>query len=235
MNRDRLCIALLALYDLVSTLRGPEGCPWDVRQTDASIRMYLLEEAYEVADAVERGSPEDVCQELGDLLFQVLFLSRLGEERGDFDLLQVMEGIRQKMIQRHPHVFAHADVNTPEEVADQWEEIKRSERSDSESDKSWLKTLPLHLPALLKAHRLINKAEEALPYLKDPDLIRGRVEEKFRALKGAMCEGGAEEGLAEELGDLLFSLTALARSCGFNAEDLLRSANHRFMETFGGS
>ena len=105
MNRDRLARAIIALTELVSKLRGPDGCPWDIEQNDSTVRLYLLEEAYEVLDAIESGSPEDVCEELGDLLFQIIFLTNLAEARGEFDLVAVMENIRTKMERRHPHVF----------------------------------------------------------------------------------------------------------------------------------
>ena len=127
MNKDRLSGTLSALAELVSRLRGDDGCPWDIKQTDSTIKMYLLEEAYEVLDAIEGGSPEDVCQELGDLLFMILFLSRMAEERGEFDLVEVMEKITEKMINRHPHVFGLTDVKSSEEVDIYWEKIKRKE------------------------------------------------------------------------------------------------------------
>ena len=123
MDKNELFRGLSALYDLISRLRGTDGCPWDALQTDTTIRMYLLEEAYEVLDAVERGSPEDVCQELGDLLFQIIFLASLAEERGDFDFVRVIERITEKMKGRHPHVFGQTPVRDVEEVAQNWQEL----------------------------------------------------------------------------------------------------------------
>ncbi len=119
MNKEKLSGALLGLHDLVSRLRGPGGCPWDAQQTPSTIKMYLLEEAYEVLDAIEKGAPGDVCEELGDLLFQIIFLTHLAEEGGEFDLVEVIETITEKMIKRHPHVFGVTDVKGPEEVAEQ--------------------------------------------------------------------------------------------------------------------
>ena len=133
MNKDQLAKALIALSDLVSRLRGPEGCPWDREQTDSSIKMYLLEEAYEVLDAIENGSPEGVCEELGDLLFQIIFLASLAEVRGEFDFTEVMEKIASKMIRRHPHVFGGAQVKNPAEVSKNWEEIKKTEKGASDA------------------------------------------------------------------------------------------------------
>ena len=133
MDSEKLSKALSSLYTLLPKLRGPGGCPWDALQTDASIKMYLLEEAYEVLDAVEKGSAEDVRKELGDLLFQILFLARLAEERGEYDFADVMEGIRDKMIKRHPHVFGDKELETPEEVAENWARIKEAESGGSDA------------------------------------------------------------------------------------------------------
>ena len=161
MDRDALSRSLFALIDLLSRLRGPDGCPWDTLQTDSTIRMYVLEEAYEVVDAVERGRSEDVCQELGDLLFQILFLASLGEERGEFDFVDVIERITEKMKRRHPHVFGTVEVNNAEEVAENWQEIKKREKDSPETSSSLLQGLPVDLPALLRAHRLIERALQA--------------------------------------------------------------------------
>ena len=128
MDSDRLSKAIVALTNLVARLRGPEGCPWDARQTDSTIKIYLIEEAFEVLDAIEKSSPEDVCLELGDLLFQVLFLARLADERNEFDFIDVVEKITKKMIHRHPHVFGEVKVNSAEDVANNWANIKKAEK-----------------------------------------------------------------------------------------------------------
>jgi MazG family protein len=143
MDNDRLARAVKDLADLVARLRGPGGCPWDAKQTKESVRMYLLEEAYEVLDAVEGGDSGDLCAELGDLLFQVFFLSYLAEEESEFDLVDVVEGIISKMIKRHPHVFGEAKAETPEEVAVNWARIKREEKGEG-----LLKGLEFHRASL---------------------------------------------------------------------------------------
>lgn len=232
MNRNELARAFLSLAELVSKLRGPGGCPWDGRQTDKTIKMYLLEEAYEVVEAVERDSPEDVCQELGDLLFQIIFLARLAEERGEFDLLQVVEEIRGKMINRHPHVFGKTKARTPEEVADNWEKIKKEEKGAPSEPRSLLEAVPGHLPALLRAHRLSHKAANTNLGRANPESNWGRVEEDFRELHEAFSARD-EKAMATKLGDLLFSLANQAREWGLNAEDLLRDSNRRFIASFG--
>ena len=229
MDKDALSRSLFALIDLLSRLRGPDGCPWDALQTDSSIRMYVLEEAYEVVDAVERGRPEDVCQELGDLFFQILFLSSLGEERGEFDFLDVIERITEKMKGRHPHVFGTVEVNGVEEVAENWQEIKKRERDSPETSSSLLQGLPADLPALLKAHRLNERALQA-----DLDKLVGTkgwngVEARFEKLKQAVSSEDKKQ-IGREVGELLFGMANLARDWGLNAEDLLRESNQRFIE-----
>ena len=127
-EQDRLVAAFFSLVELIAKLRSPDGCPWDVRQTEESVKIYVLEEAYEVLDAIERGSSDDLCSELGDLLFQILFLARMAEEKNHFTLIQVFEKITKKMIHRHPHVFGSTTVRNAEEVAENWDKIKKQER-----------------------------------------------------------------------------------------------------------
>ena len=147
MSKDRLSNALSALWELVARLRGPGGCPWDAKQMDSDVKMYLLEEAYEVLDAIEKESPDDVREELGDLLFQIIFLCSLAADRGEFDLAEVMEEIGDKMIRRHPHVFGGEKVNSPSEVSHNWARIKREEKGDNGSASDSLRDVPLDLPA----------------------------------------------------------------------------------------
>ena len=231
MNKDRLSGTLLALAELVSRLRGDDGCPWDIKQTDSTIKMYLLEEAYEVLDAIEGGSPEDVCQELGDLLFMILFLSRMAEERGDFDLVEVMEKITEKMINRHPHVFGLTDVKSPEEVAINWEKIKRKEKGPTKTLSSSLQGIPADLPALLRTHRLSERASKLNFDWQDMDEIWNKVEEKFDELRKTILQQNRGR-IGEKIGDLLFVLVNLARDWELNAEHLLRNTNQKFLELF---
>jgi tetrapyrrole methylase family protein/MazG family protein len=231
MDKDALSRSLFALIDLLSKLRGPDGCPWDALQTDSTIRMYVLEEAYEVVDAVERGSPEDVCQELGDLLFQVLFLASLGEERGEFDFVDVIERITEKMKGRHPHVFGTIKVCNAEEVAENWQEIKKREKGSPETSSSLLQGLPVDLPALLRAHRLNERALQT-----DLDGVvctKGwsGVEARFAKLKQAVSSEDKKQ-IGREVGELLFEMANLARDWGLNAENLLRERNQRFIQEF---
>lgn len=223
VDRKRACDALLRLVEIMARLRSPGGCPWDAKQTDITIKAYLLEEAYEVLEAVERTSPKDVCQELGDLLFQIIFLARLAEERGDFDLTEVMEGIAEKMIRRHPHVFGDARVDGAEEVAANWEKIKRSEKGH---ESGALKGVPAALPALLRCHRITERASKAGLPVPGKEEALSRIEKALESLKG---DRGKPAGFEEALGEILFNAACLARSAGLNAEHILRTKNDSFI------
>ena len=227
MKKDELSMAVWGLAELVERLRGPDGCPWDAKQTAASIKMYLLEESYEVVDAIERGSTEDVCQELGDLLFQIVFLAFLAAEKGEFDLVTVIERITQKMVRRHPHVFGQANLKSAEEVADNWAALKRKERGSAARAKSSLQGLPKDLPALLAAHRLSERVSRTRKKPSSRDEIGSQVTAGCEELKQA-CLGQDPAKVGERIGVLLFDLADLARHWGLNAEHLLRTANYAF-------
>jgi MazG family protein len=229
MNRTDTAEVFTALWSLVEKLRAPGGCPWDAKQTAESIKTYLLEEAYEVADAVERGSPEEVCHELGDLLFQVLFMASIYKGSGNFDLREVLETIRQKMVRRHPHVFGPVEVNSAEEVAANWEKIKKEELGLSENDRWPLEKIPENLPALLRAYRLIERASKHRLLAPGDEERWSEVQDPWGALKEAVLEGNRKR-IATAIGNSLFSLVALARKWGWNAEDLLREKNRDFIE-----
>jgi len=229
MNPDAVSDAFIALAELVSRLRGPHGCPWDAQQTYDTIKTYLLEEAYEVVEAVDRGSTEDLCSELGDLLFQVLFLASIAEDHEDFYLSQVLEKITEKMITRHPHVFGSTKVAGPEEVAENWEKIKEEERGPIQSPSAYLESVPANMPALLRAHRLTERVSKHRPEPLDAPECWERVKEHFERL-GNSVAGEDQSGVGRNLGDLLLSLTDMARCWGHNAEHLLRRANREFLE-----
>ncbi|RJR26298.1 MAG: nucleoside triphosphate pyrophosphohydrolase [Desulfobacteraceae bacterium] len=228
LRRDRAPESLLRLIDLMARLRGPGGCPWDAKQTDTTIKGYLLEEAYEVLEAVERSSPTDVCQELGDLLFQIIFLARLAEERDEFDLVEVMDRIAEKMIRRHPHVFGEAHVEGAEEVASNWAKIKKAEHGDKGDTAGELRSIPGNLPSLLRSHRISERASKAgIPVpegvegLKEMEDALERIKTNFRS--------SSEEASEKALGDLLFGAASIARHLGLNTEHLLRVANDTFI------
>lgn len=228
MSKERPSHAISGLTDLVRTLRGPGGCPWDARQTDSTIKIYLLEETYEVLDALEKGDPGEVCRELGDLLFQIIFLACLAEERGEFDLGEVMERIHQKMIHRHPHVFGTVKVNGPSEVSENWARIKQEEKGGAWSASSALEHVPSNLPALLRAHRLDERASRAGFGTEGRDEAWEKARERFERLSGAR-ERGDRDAVGKETGELLLDIVHLSRQWGLNAEDLLRGANREFI------
>lgn len=231
MDKEKLCRAVSALTDLVRTLRGPGGCPWDARQTDSTVKMYLLEETYEVLDAIEKGAPDDICQELGDLLFQIIFLATLAEERGEFDLTEVTERIHRKMIRRHPHVFGTVKVNGPSDVSRNWAKIKQQEKGENRPASSALRDVPADLPALLRAHRLGERASRAGLGSKGEEEAWEKVKERFERLSGARNRKD-EDKIREETGGLLLNITDFARHRGWNAESLLREVNREFIRRF---
>jgi MazG family protein len=221
------------LLSLVRRLRAPDGCPWDAKQNNHTLKVYLIEEAYEVLDAVDNGSFREICGELGDLLFQIIFLAVLAEEKGEFDFVEVVEKITAKMIHRHPHVFSNTKVASADQVAVNWAKIKRSEANGSELVSDSLRHVPSALPALLKAHRLSERASKTGFDWTDRKMIWEKVLEEVEELRSAV-EIEDDHAVAEEMGDLLFSLVNLSRHWGMNAEDLLRSANRKFLNRFEG-
>ena len=232
MDHTKLDNAINTLADLVERLRAPDGCPWDAKQTVHTVRMYLLEEAYEVLDAVERGLPGELCGELGDLLFHIVFIAYLGEEKDEFDLVDVIENIVEKMIRRHPHVFGNIKVNDVKEVATNWAKIKEAEKNGAEREESFLEQIPAALPALQRAHRLSERASKAGFDWADRAAVWEKVLEEFDELGQAIKKQDSRD-VGEEIGDLFFSLVNLARHWGLNAEDLLRIANRKFVRRFG--
>jgi MazG family protein len=226
------------LVKIMDRLRDPDGCPWDREQDYETLRSYLIEECYEVADALDRGNPADLREELGDLLFQIVFLSRLAKEDGDFEAGDVVRGIAEKMIRRHPHVFGDAKAETPDEVLRNWEEIKREEKGlGKESPEaggpapSVLDGIPVALPALLKAQRLGTKASRVGFDWERPLDVLDKIHEELGELREAV---GQEDRTAvrEELGDLLFSLVMLARKLDVDPEGALERTNLKFVRRF---
>jgi len=231
MDQIRLSKAMNELVELVRRLRGPDGCPWDAAQTAESVRMYLLEETYEVLEAIERGGPEEVSSELGDLLFQVVFIAYLAEEKGRFDFVEVVEKITEKMIRRHPHVFGDVKVRNAEEVAVNWATIKKAEKDNGQGRGGFLRHVSANLPALQRAHRLGERASKAGFDWPDRESVMEKVREEFDELQDAIGRNETAK-VEEELGDLLFSLVNLARHWGLNAEDLMRKTNSKFVRRF---
>lgn len=219
----------LGLIRIVERLRGPGGCPWDQRQRFEDLKAYLIDEAYEVLQAIDSGDRALLCEELGDLLFQIVFLAHLAREEGAFDMGRVMEGIEEKMIRRHPHVFGSGKVSDHEEVSRQWDVIKATEGKSPRT--SILSGIPETLPALYRAYRLGVRAAGVGFDWKDVKDVLPKVREELGELEEALQTG--DTGAAgEELGDLLFVLANLARHLGREPEGLLRETNAKFVNRF---
>lgn len=235
--------ALSSLLALMARLRDPQrGCPWDREQTFSSIAPYTIEEAYEVADAIERGEHEQLRDELGDLLFQVVFHARMAEERGWFDFAAVATSIHDKLVRRHPHVFAGASP-APEELVRVWEEQKAQERAESAlsgpaAEGTVLAGVPRALPALVRAAKLGRRAARVGFDWPDAQQVRAKVLEELHEMDAALAASGAGEAatdagvVAEELGDLLFSIVNWSRHLKLDAEGALRAANAKFERRF---
>lgn len=224
MDLDDAATAVRELVSVIRTLRTPGvGCPWDLEQDHRTLRPYLVEEAYEVLDAIDRDDDRDLREELGDLLLQVVLHAQIADDRGAFSIAEVARDIAAKMVRRHPHVFGGVPVNGSAEVLRNWEQIKAAEkaaRGGTASPADALTSVPEALPALLRAQRLGQKAA--------------------RTHSGADAPAGVQEALStleaspdreHALGEILFGICQLARRLGVNAEDSLRAANRRFVES----
>ena len=225
---------LQRLLDIMVTLRDPErGCPWDREQTMASLVPHTLEEAYEVADAVAHGDEAAIRDELGDLLFQVVFYSRIAEEAGAFDFAAVAAAIADKLVRRHPHVFGEARIETSAAQARAWEDHKQREREARAGGRpaGTLDDVPLALPALTRAVKLQRRAARAGFDWREPEQVMAKVEEELGELRDEL-PGADRQRLEHELGDLLLATTNLARHLGINPETALRGANRRFEQRF---
>lgn len=217
------------LVGIMERLRGPHGCPWDREQTRESIRPYLIEEAYEVLEALDEGDLGKYREELGDLLLQVVFHAQLAAEQGEFTIDDVLKAISGKLIKRHPHVFGGAKMETAEEVLAHWEAEKSAERRAQGG--SALDGVPKELPALLRAHRLQEKTSRIGFDWKEAKGVFEKVEEELRELKAAAEKGEAGQ-VEAELGDFLFALVNLSRFLRVNPEEALRKSIDRFIARF---
>lgn len=218
------------LRAIMDRLRGPDGCPWDREQTLHTLTTYLLEETYEVLDAIATGSPDDHQEELGDLLFQIVFQARLAQESGAFTLEDVMRSIGDKIVRRHPHVFADGALSTAGEVLEQWEQIKTTERRSKGVD-SMFAGVPPSLPALLKALRVSSKAARVGFDWPDMDGLLEKLQEEIEELRRALA-GGKPACIEEEIGDVLFTVANVARASDLDPEAALQAATRKFIARF---
>ena len=228
---------ILALLELMAALRHPEqGCPWDVRQNFATIAPYTLEEAYEVMDAITREDMAELREELGDLLFQVVYHARMAEEAGHFDFNDVARGIVDKMVRRHPHVFGGVSHADEAGVKAAWEAQKADERAakgESEQPPSALEGVALALPALTRAVKLQKRAARQGFDWPDAKAVFPKIDEELAELREGIAAGD-QANIEEELGDLLFAITNLARKLGVDPELALRASNDKFVRRYQG-
>lgn len=231
------------LIEIMAALRDPQtGCPWDLKQNFQSIKPYTIEEAYEVADAIERNDMDDLTDELGDLLLQVVFHARMAQENGDFEFGDVVEAITRKLIRRHPHVFSNASTDTPEGVKVQWDDIKAAEKTERasrrqargeavEGDGGRLEGVPRTLPALTEAIKLQQQAARVGFDWNEAAPVLAKIEEELAELREAL-ESDDKGKVQEEFGDLVFALVNLGRHVGAEPEMALRGTNEKFRRRF---
>ncbi len=227
-STDRVAAAFRELVDIVHRLRAPGGCPWDREQTAKSLKSYIVEEAYEVLDAIDAERPEEICEELGDLLLQVVLQSEIAAEEGTFDVEDVARSISRKLVDRHPHVFGDTKVENAREVIVNWEQIKKREKSG----RGLFDGLPKQLPALQRAARIGEKAARVGFDWTNPEDVRLKVAEELEELDEAVSSGDMDHA-RDELGDLLFAIAQWARHLGQQPEEALRECCSRFQERFG--
>ena len=214
-----------ALIKIMDQLRDPGCCPWDQKQTMESLQPYLIEEAYECLDAMERGQRDEQCDELGDLLLQIVFQSRLASEEGSFVIDDVIQAITDKMIRRHPHVFGDGSADNSDEVLTQWEQIKRQEKGDER--RSIVAGIPVSAPALQRAARLGEKVSRVGLDWSNAHEVREKVDEELDELEEALTQNNRARA-EEELGDLLFTVAQMARHLDIEPEGALRAATRKF-------
>lgn len=221
--------------EIMARLRGPEGCPWDREQTFDSIKRHTLEETYEVFDAIERRAWQDLKDELGDLLLQVLFYSQMADEAGYFGMEEVVEGLNAKLIRRHPHVFSGVEARDSTSVLRHWEEVKKQEKQarGSDAEASLLDEIPRSMPAMLEAEKLGSRARKVGFDWNDIDGVFAKVHEEIQELQSELsCSQPQKPAIQEEFGDLLFTLISVGRHLKLDSESALRGANAKFRTRF---
>ena len=227
------------LVGIMARLRGPDGCPWDRQQDRNSLKPMLVEETYEVLEALDNNDPDGLAEELGDLLLHVVFQAQLGKEDGGFDIDAVIDGICDKLVRRHPHVFGTETASTPEEVIKNWEAIKAQEKTRKLKDRtpeqrSLLEGIPTRLPALHEAHQISSKAARVGFEWPDIEGVFGKLKEETHELREAMTgpENSRQSRVEDEIGDILFVIGNLARFLKIDSESALKRANRKFKTRF---
>lgn len=219
------------LKRLIKRLRAPDGCPWDQQQKKEDIGKYILEEAYEVVDSLDKENPQAVKEELGDLLFQILFLAELCAETNSFSLSDIMEGVYEKMIRRHPHVFGDKEVTSVREVKETWQQVKKEERRNKNKEDNPFAGIPRVFPALKQAQKITSIASTYGFDWTNQEDVSEKIREEWKELDHAVKKGDHKK-IEEELGDLLFSIVNLSRFLAMDAETALSRANEKFQQRF---
>ncbi len=225
MSNDNFTHAM----EIMRRLRAPGGCPWDAEQSHESLKRYLIEECYEVIEAIDKNDDMLLKEELGDLLLQPLFHASIAEERGAFTINDVLETLADKLIRRHPHVFGDQEIRTSNEQVANWEKIKKEEKGGER--KSALSGVPPHLPSLMKAQKITEKAARVGFDWEHTDAVYAKVLEELHELEETIADGN-EERMEAELGDLLFAIVNLGRFLSINPEEALRKTINRFESRF---
>jgi len=226
MNEEN-CRKLVKFLEIIRRLRAPDGCPWDREQTHESLKSYVIEEAYELVEAIDSGNDEQIKEELGDVLLQIALHCQIASERGAFDFGDVLDVISRKMVYRHPHVFGDTSVATAKEVEANWSKLKRAEKKTE----SVLDGIPKVLPGLLAAHRTSERASKVGFDWPDVSSIFDKLDEELSEAKEAYRQGNGPH-VQEELGDLLFVIVNLIRRLGGNAEEVMRQTTEKFSRRF---
>jgi len=230
-DNDEDTIKLRDLTQLIKKLRAPDGCPWDRQQKKEDIGKYILEEAYEVVDSLGKENPQSLKEELGDLLFQILFLTEISAESDFFSLRDVMDGIIEKMIRRHPHVFGDKKVNSVEEVKDIWQQIKKKERIDRKDEESLFSSIPNSLPALKRAQKITSIASTYGFDWTDTESILEKLKEELQEFDDAV-KNSNDNMIEEEFGDILFTIVNVSRFLSIDAETALSKTTEKFLRRF---
>jgi tetrapyrrole methylase family protein/MazG family protein len=219
----------IRLIEIMKKLRSPGGCPWDAEQTHESLKRYLIEECYEVIEAIDNNDDEHLKEELGDLLLQPVFHAAIAEERGAFDISDSIRTLCEKLVRRHPHVFSDQIISTSDEQIINWEKIKTTEKG--EARESALAGIPQHLPAILKAHKLTEKASRVGFDWDNHDQVLSKIREELSELEETLTEGN-QARIKEEIGDLIFAVVNLGRFLSIDTEDALQQTIKRFTTRF---
>lgn len=222
---------LKSLINLIRKLRSPDGCPWDRQQKKEDIGKYILEEAYEVIDSLNCTDPEALKEELGDLLFQILFLTEICAESGCFSLKDVMDEINKKMIRRHPHVFGNTKVSSVQDVKNNWQQIKTQERKNKMEKKNIFSSVPRSLPALKRAQKITSVASTIGFDWNDANGVLKKLKEELKEFDHAV-QKGSMDNIEEELGDILFTMVNVSRFFSIDAETALTKTTEKFLRRF---